>query len=457
MTTTSENSLTASLENGSSPDVGDLTASTAANELCTLLYQRPDLWGEVRLSAADMPNTETAQVFTALQRLHQRGAEPTKSLLVNEIAAVAGRKGAVSDWRLNVVVHGKPKPANLAEYQRIIRRAADLNRLRVVQRELDECIANEDPSAAWAALNRALASPPEQEPRRTVKDVLWRVIQSMESPVPPVPLGFTPLDAKMAGGLRPGQVMVLAARPGVGKSALALQFILNVAGRGDPVALWSLEMSPEQWIRRALSFEALVDSKRILTGELNDDEYSRVAWASGRINDAKLIFADITDTTPDGWRLEATRCVREYGSRLLVVDYLQLMQSPRGAWSRENEVATMSRTVKQTALSLGVPVLMLAQLNREAQDKTPTLRNLRESGAVEQDADMVCFIHRDLNAETGTYNDEGLLILAKQRDGETGAIPVRYERSHYRFIAMTDDEPPADMVRSNNRRWPYDD
>lgn len=430
------------------PDDDWLTANAATKELLSVLYKNPAQWSNVWVGLDEIPDG-WRPVFVALRNLHQRGVELTRSVLADELKKLTGYVDGISDIRMTGLLYGGGSVRNLDEYQRIIREAAELERLILLRHDIDGFIRRREVRAGWTRVAQSLTETPEQRERRAMSEVLWSVFEKLDKPDPVVPTGFEPLDRKLAGGLRGGEVFVLAARPGVGKSALALQFLLHMAEQAGPVTLWSLEMAPEQWIRRALSFRAVVNSQKFRTSNLDADEYPRVAEAAHWLNNLPVHFADTTDTTPDGWRMEAMRAVREDGAKVLCVDYLQLLQAPPGAWSRENEVSTITRTVKLTALQLDVPVILLAQLNREAQDRAPTLRNLRESGAIEQDADAVCFIHRDIDMETGVLKNDGMLILAKQRDGETGVIPISYESDHYRFIHRLPNEPREDRTR----RW----
>lgn len=431
----------------------DVTAATAANELLKLLYREPAVWSEITITAEDMPTVEQRRLFAVLERIHRRGEAPTKALVAAELEKLD--PGAdVSDWRIQMLQYGETPPReNLASYQEVIRTAAELHRLRVLRADLDRHLTRGDAKAAYATLQRALAKTADRGRRMTMREALWRVMEQLDQPDPPVPFGLEPLDDLLAGGLRPGDVFVLAARPSVGKSAFAGQVIIHVAQHVGPVALWSLEMGPEQWARRALSQRALVSSKKLRMGKsvLADDDLPRILSASAFLNTLPIHFADTSDTTPEGWELEASRMVREHAVRLLVIDYLGLMQPPPGAWSRENEVARHSRTIKLAAQRLRVPVLLLHQLSRDAEDKPPTLRHLRESGAIEQDADQVAFIHRDREQDSPLHKPEGLIILAKQRDGETGVVPVRFDGEHFRFYSMSGAQEPPELQARRSR------
>ena len=275
----------------------------------------------------------------------------------------------------------------------------------------------------------------DEEPK-TAKDLLLEVMAGIESPKPWMPTGINRLDYFLDGGLRGGEVMLLAARPRVGKSALALQIALNVAEQGRPVLIWSLEMRPEQWMRRALASLSGVPLKKIRQGmDTMGDWDLRALEESARIlASLPLIFAPSSaPTDPDAFELETrVRCEID-DVKLVIIDYVQLMDPPPHAYSRENEVAQISKRIKRTSLIADVPIMALAQIRRDAEGKVPTLADLRESGALEADADEVLFVHREMDSESHVLKNRGMLVLAKNRDGESGSFPVTYDWTRYRF------------------------
>jgi replicative DNA helicase len=267
-------------------------------------------------------------------------------------------------------------------------------------------------------------------------DLLHRVMVDMESPKPWMATGINRLDYFLDGGMRGGEVMVLAARPRVGKSALALQIAIRVAEAGHPVVIWSLEMRPEQWMRRAMSALSGVALKKIRQGmnEMSDYDLRQIAAAAMILKELPLIFASPSaGTDPHSFDLETAVHTELHGAKLVIIDYVQLMDPPEGAFSRENEVAQISKGIKRTAMKRDVPILMLAQIRRDAEGKVPSLADLRESGSLEQDADEVLFVHREIDTETHVLKNRGLLVLAKNRDGESGSFPVTYDWTRYRF------------------------
>jgi replicative DNA helicase len=259
-----------------------------------------------------------------------------------------------------------------------------------------------------------------------------------------VPTGLPWLDDTMLG-LQPGTLVVLAARPSVGKTALALNIASHAATRhGKQVVFFSLEMPSDQLALRILASEAKLDSERLGKGRLNVHDWDRIMLQSEKLMGSRVWFDDTFMLTPVELRSKCRKLKREGGLDLVVVDYLQLMHapSPRSSQSREQEIATISRSLKALAKELEVPVLALSQLNRAVEKRKgerPMLADLRESGAIEQDADVVMFLHRpepekeegeaSLNADT----QEVELILAKHRQGPTGLAPLVFFRRHTTF------------------------
>lgn len=265
--------------------------------------------------------------------------------------------------------------------------------------------------------------------------LIWQLakqaVHELEHPVPTIPTGLSKLDDLLDGGLRPGEVFVLGARPRVGKSAAGLQVILNNASKGRGVGLWSYEMQPQAWFRRAVCSQCGVNPKKVRRGEkyLSHEELNAYITAVGQVQEYPILFAN----RQHGFMLEA-EMFKTRGCELLVVDYLQLMPCPEPAFTREHEVARISAMVKQAAMDLSIPIVLLAQLNRNAEGKVPSLADLRESGAVEQDADEVFFIHRELDQQRHVLSNRGMGILAKNRDGEAGSFPIEYDWKRFQFV-----------------------
>lgn len=251
-----------------------------------------------------------------------------------------------------------------------------------------------------------------------------------------VPSGYSDLD-KLTGGFQQSDLVILAARPSVGKTSLALGIAYNVALKHQrPVGVFSLEMSREQLVQRMLAMETGVDSQRLRTGFIDEDEWDRISRAFGRLASAPLYIDDSAGITIQEMRSKARRLHAEYGIELLVIDYLQLMAGSKME-NRVNEVSEISRNLKGLARELNIPVICLSQLSRAVENRTshvPQLSDLRESGAIEQDADIVMFIYREelYNPETEKKNIAEIHV-AKHRNGPVGVVPLFFHSKTTRF------------------------
>jgi replicative DNA helicase len=261
--------------------------------------------------------------------------------------------------------------------------------------------------------------------------------------------GFRELDA-MIGGLTSGSLNIIAARPSMGKTSFALTIAQNVAlrGEGAGVAIFSLEMPAVQLVTRMLCSEARIDMNRLRQGQLTDRDFSRLVDVAGRISEAAILIDDTSDMTLMELRARARRLHTQHRLSLIVIDYLQLMSGPggskNGGENRQQEIAQISRGLKGLARELNVPVIALSQLSRAVEsrpNKRPMLSDLRESGSIEQDADLVMFIYRD-----DYYNPHsekaGIaeIIVGKQRNGPTGTVELQFHAQHVRFNDLAKDE-----------------
>ena len=264
-----------------------------------------------------------------------------------------------------------------------------------------------------------------------------------------LPTGFTDLDA-LTSGLQPADLIILAARPSMGKTALALNIAAYAAMDADPprgVAFFSLEMSKEQLALRLLCSEARVDSAKARSGYLGERDFPKLAQAAARLSEANLFIDDNSDTTPIMLKAKCRRLARDPKSNLglIMVDYMQLMRSSHPGESREKEIAEISRSLKALAKELRVPVVALSQLNRQVEtrpDRRPLLADLRESGAIEQDADVIAFIYREEMYKGKESKEAGVgeIIVAKQRNGPTDTVKLTYLSQYTRF----ENYAPAD-------------
>lgn len=253
-----------------------------------------------------------------------------------------------------------------------------------------------------------------------------------------IPTGFIDLD-NMLTGLHGGELIIVAARPAMGKTA----FVLNIAHylsvvKKVPCAIFNLEMRKEDLASRMVAIDAMVDSKKMKLGNLTDDEWDRVIESIDEMAKAPIYIDDNSSITISDLRSKCRKLKQEYNIGLMIFDYLQLMQPSRAVESRQNFIAEVSRAMKNIARELNIPVIALSQLSRAVdgrQGNKPVLSDLRESGAIEQDADVVMFIHRDeyYNPETTTKPNTAEIIVAKQRAGETGSIDLRWIGKYTKF------------------------
>lgn len=258
--------------------------------------------------------------------------------------------------------------------------------------------------------------------------------------VPGVPTGFPAMDTFLSG-LNNSDLVLLAARPGVGKTTIALNIGVNAAKEsGKAVAVFSLEMSNEQLAMRLISSESLVDSKKLRTGIISEQEWISIAHASTELSKMKIYLDDTSGITVPEMKAKCRRIGNELG--LVIIDYLQLMQSGRRSENRQQEVSDISRSLKIMAKELNVPILCLSQLSRAPEqrgdNKRPRLSDLRDSGAIEQDADVVIFIYREdyYDKDKSENKGETEFIIEKNRHGEVGTVKLHFDGSHTKFTSI---------------------
>lgn len=259
-----------------------------------------------------------------------------------------------------------------------------------------------------------------------------------------LPTGYTEFD-DMTAGLQPTDLVILAARPSMGKTTLALNMAEYAAMRTKKtVAVFSMEMSASQLALRLISSVGRVNATRLRTGQLEDEDWSRVTSAIRMLREVKVFIDDTPALSPEVLRSKARRLKREHDLGLIVIDYLQLMAVPGNQENRATEISEISRSLKALAKELNVPVIALSQLNRSLEtrtDKRPVMADLRESGAIEQDADLIVFIYRDDYYNKENSPDKGLaeIIIGKQRNGPTGSIKLKFFGEYTRFDNLAHD------------------
>jgi len=348
------------------------------------------------------------------------------------------------------LINQVPTSGNVEFYARIVERTAILRRLIHAAGQI-AAIAYEEGDAD-IALDKAeqLIFNISQRHARSdfthMRDVLAEYMNKLDKlherrgTIVGVPTGFTDLD-RITGGLQKSDLIVLAARPGIGKSSLALSLAHNAALKYyTSIAVFSLEMSKDQLAQRLLSMDAGIDQQRLRTGIIEEDEWDRIVYAMDTLSESNIWIDDTAGISTMEMRSKARRLQAEHGIDLIIVDYLQLMQATIGGKRNENrvqEISEISRSLKGLARELNIPVLALAQLSRAVesrQSKVPQLSDLRESGSIEQDSDIVMFIYRDdlYNQESERKNIADI-IIAKHRNGPIGEISLYFQASQTRF------------------------
>jgi len=389
-------------------------------------------------------------IYRARLDLYDRREPGDFITLVDELAR-RGQLDAVGGASyLTELTVDVPTATHVEYYARIVERCALMRRLIGAAGQIAE-VGYENPSDVDDALDRSEQYLFQVSQRRvsqdftSLREALRSYFDTIEylhqhkGEVVGIPSGFHDLD-QMTGGLHASDLLIIAGRPGVGKTGFALSIVRNAATRFNAAsAIFSLEMSTEQLVQRLLCMEAAVDSQRIRTGFIDEFEWRRISEAFGVLSDAPIFIDDSASISTSELRMKARRLKAEHDLKLIVVDYLQLMQG-RGLENRVQEVSEISRSLKALARELDVPVIALSQLSRAVesrQDHRPVLSDLRESGSIEQDADIVMFIHREelYNPNTDRKNIADV-ILAKHRNGPVGQVPVRFFPAQTRFADL---------------------
>jgi replicative DNA helicase len=395
----------------------------------------------------DFYRSANAKIYSTLRGLYARG-EPVDIITGVEGLRAAGLLDEVGGpLYLRDLVDQVPTPASAGHYASIVAKAALRRRLISAAADImDLAFANTQDAeeVADGAEQRIydVARRDDREDVAVLRDLVndamadLESIQNRDSAYTGIPTGFVDLDNLMSG-LQPGNLIVVAARPGIGKSSLAMNVARNIAVANEPVAMFSLEMSRMEIGMRLLCAEARVPWDRIRNKRVGPDDWQRVVHAAEILHDAPLSIVDSGNVNIVDIRAKARRMrSSNQGLSLIIVDYLQLMTSPavRRPDNRQQEVAEISRQLKLLAKELQVPVMALSQLNRNPEaraDKRPQLSDLRESGAIEQDSDVVMFIHRD-DADP-EKKKQAELIVAKHRNGPTDTVRLSFEPSLTQF------------------------
>lgn len=352
---------------------------------------------------------------------------------------------------LGMLAKNTPSAANITAYAKIVRERSVMRQLIKVGNAISgSCYETEGrnseellDSAEKLVFEIAEQGARGQRDFVSIKDLLVKAVDRIDAlfqqdnPITGVPTGFNDFD-DMTSGLQASDLIIVAGRPSMGKTTFAMNIAEHAALKSQlPVAIFSMEMSGEQLAMRLLSSLGRIDQHKIRTGKLEDEDWPRLTSAVGLLAEAKLFIDDTPALTPNELRARARRLAREHGLGLIVIDYLQLMEVHGSRENRTNEITEISRSLKALAKELNVPVVALSQLNRGLEsrpNKRPIMSDLRESGAIEQDADVIAFIYRDeVYNEDSPDKGTAEIIIAKQRNGPIGTFRLTFLGQYTRF------------------------
>src|SRR5689334_20589051 len=395
------------------------------------------------------------RIIRSMLALSERGDVVDPLTLSEELARTNSLESSGGKDYIGFLVDAVPTAANIEYHAKIVREKALRRRLIEVSTQIVSD-AFESSAPAGELLDAAEHRIFEVNQSRggegftRIKELLWPTMENIEKlqrggeSVTGVPSGFKDLD-EMTAGFQPSDLVIVAARPSMGKTAFVLNIAQNAAlDKNTPVAFFSLEMSKESLVQRLLTSEARVDAQRLRKGKLHDDEFVRLGRAAGMLSHAPIWIDDTPGITLLEMRSKARRLKVDNDIGMIIVDYLQLMQGPNNVESRQQEISYISRSLKGLARELKVPVLALSQLSRAPEQRTgenkrPQLSDLRESGAIEQDADLVMFIYRQemydgpVDKDGNSLEGRAEIIVGKQRNGPTGFVNLFFNKTFTRF------------------------
>ncbi|RME98005.1 MAG: replicative DNA helicase [Chloroflexi bacterium] len=411
------------------------------------------------LRAADFYVERHGWVYDAILELHERRQPADLVTLSDELARRNQLEDVGGAAYLTGLINATPSSIHVEYYARIIERTAVLRRLIDAAGQIAQ-LAYQDDEDAETVIDRAeeiifgISERRVDRDLRPIRQVLDQYydrieyLQQHQGEIIGIPTGLADLD-KLLGGLQRSDMIVMAGRPGMGKTSLALSIALQSARRWQKrVALFSLEMSDEQLVQRLVSAETGIDSQRLRLGNIKADEWTTFYQAIRLLSETMIFIDDTPAISVLELRTKARRLHAEHGLDLLIVDYMQLMRGGTRNENRQQEISFISRSLKGLARELNVPILALSQLSRQVEsrhDKRPMLSDLRESGSIEQDADVVLFIYRDdvYNPDTEIPNIAEI-IVAKHRSGPTGVFSVYFKKHLAQFVDLEVHTQPLD-------------
>lgn len=404
------------------------------------------------LRAQDFYRERHGWIYEAMSSLNERHEPLDFVTLTDELERREQLEEVGGPAYLTDLIASTPTAIYVDHYARIVERTAVLRRLisaagKIAElaydesQEMDEVVDRAEQiifGISESRIHRDLTPI-----RAIISDVVERIdfLTRNRDTLMGVPTGFTLLD-RILGGLQKSDLLILAARPGMGKSSFALSVALNASRRNNArVAVFSLEMGNEQLVQRLLSMETAIDSHRLRMGDINEDEWPILLEAANMLGTAPIFIDDTPGITVNDLRTKARRLYAEHGLDLIIIDYMQLMTGSAGGGgrneNRQQEISYISRSLKSLARELNVPVIALSQLSRAVEartDKRPMLSDLRESGSIEQDADVVLFIYReDYYLDDSDRQNIADVLIAKHRHGETGTVSLYFRKELTQF------------------------
>lgn len=422
-------------------------------------------WDQIadRIAATDFYRGDHALIFEAILTLVNRN-QPFDVLTIAEVLKSDNKISALpgGDAYLYELAQNTPSAANIVAYADIVRERSVLRQLITVGADVTNSVFNLNGRDSTALLDHA-------------EQLVYKISEHQQRGAGPIPIsallskatdrldelyhskgmltgvstGFVDLD-RFTSGLQRGDMVVIAGRPSMGKTSFAMNIAEYAAIKQEkPVMVFSLEMPAEQLVLRMISSLGRIDQHKVRTGQLNDADWPRVTSAVSVLAESKLYIDDTAALTPLELRTRARRVARKHGGlSLIVVDYLQLMTSPSAGDNRTNEISEISRALKGIAKEFHVPVIALSQLNRgleQRTDKRPVMSDLRESGAIEQDADVIAFIYRDeVYNEDSPHKGSAEVIIRKQRNGPIGDFRLTFLGQYTRFENYASDNAMQD-------------
>ncbi len=411
------------------------------------------------LKAEDFYREKNGWIYQAILDLHERREPSDFVTLVDELERRNQLQEIGGTAYITALVNSVPTAVHVEHYARIVERTATLRRLIGAAGQI-ATLAYEEAEDVNEVVDRAeqlIFNVSERRIRRDlvpVRQIMHGVVDRIEylhrhkGDILGVPTGFSKLD-KLLGGFQKSDLVVLAARPGVGKTSLALNFALNASRRyGQRVAFFSLEMSNEQLVQRLLSSETGINQQKLRLGDINEEEWRLLMEAAGELSETMLFIDDTPAMSALELRTKARRLQAEHGLDMVIVDYLQLMRSDARVENRVQEISYITRSLKSLARELEAPLIALSQLSRAVEsrsDHKPILSDLRESGSIEQDADIVMFIYREeMVKENSERKNIADVIVAKHRNGPTDTVPLYFSRELTKFADLELTKEPLE-------------